>query len=96
MNKFEVTSIRVKKLLKNESSTIVGTASIVINGSFLVNDIRIISTKNKMFCAMPSRMLEDKTFMDICHPLNQKTRQYIENLIISEFISLKEGESSDK
>ncbi len=96
MNKFEITSIRVKKLVKSEDSNIVGTASIVINGSFLVNDIRIINTKNKMFCAMPSRMLEDKTFMDICHPLNADTRKYIENLILSEFINLKEGESSER
>ena len=96
MNKFEITSIRVKKLIKNQGSNIVGTATIVLNGSFLVNDIRIINTKNKMFCAMPSRMVEDKTFMDICHPLNTETRKYIENLILSEFINLKDGESNGK
>lgn len=93
MDRLKITSVRVKRLPipKNQKATIVGTASIVLNGSFLVKDIRIIKTNNKMFCAMPSRMLEDNSFMDICHPLNQSVRQEIENLILSEFINLKEN-----
>lgn len=87
MSKFEITSIKIHKLPKEENSSIVGIASIVLNGVFLVNDIRIIQTKDKTFCAMPSRRLEDKTFMDICHPLNNDTRKYLENLILAEYLN---------
>ena len=87
MNKLEITSIRVKKLPKKENSDVVGTASIVLNKVFLVKDIKIIQTKKKLFCGMPSKRLEDGTFVDICNPLNGKFRQYIENSIIAEYIN---------
>lgn len=89
MGKLEITSIRVKKIVNTNGSKIVGTASIVLNHEFIVKDIRIIQTENKLFCAMPSRRLEDNSFMDICHPLDSTTRKYLENLIISEFINQK-------
>ncbi len=96
MNKFEITSIRVHKLPENQNSNVVGMASIVINHSFLINDIRIIKTKEKMFCGMPSRKLEDQSFVDICHPLDEKTRKYLENSILAEFINCKEEVKDDE
>lgn len=87
MSKFEITSIKVHKLPKTENSNIVGIASIVLNHAFLVNDIRIIQANDKLFCGMPSRRLEDKSFMDICHPLNNDVRKYLENLILAEYIN---------
>lgn len=94
MSKFEITSIRVHKIPQTEESNIVGIASIVLNNAFLVNDIRIIKGKEKLFCGMPSRRLEDKSFMDICHPLNEGVRKYLENAILAEYINTKE-ESED-
>lgn len=87
MNKFEITSIKIHKIQKLESSGIVGIASIVLNNAFLVNDIRIIQANNKLFCGMPSKRLEDRTFKDICHPLNEKVRKYLENLILAEYLN---------
>jgi len=90
MSKFEITSIKIHKLSKSENSNIVGLASIVLNNAFLVNDIRIIQTKDKLFCAMPSRRQADKSFKDICYPLNKKVRKYLENLILAEYINTPE------
>lgn len=92
MNKFEITSIKVHKLPKSENSNIVGIASIVLNKAFLVNDIRIIQTKNKLFCGMPSRQLENKSFVDICNPLNIEVRKYMENVILAEYINTTDEE----
>lgn len=85
-NNFEITSVKVTKLEKPEGN-IVGNASIVINNSFLINDIRIINANNRMFCGMPSRRLQDGTFMDECHPINSKTREYMENKILAEYLA---------
>lgn len=96
MSKFEITSIRVHKLPKSEDSNIVGVASIVLNKAFLVNDIRIIQGKERLFCGMPSRRLEDKSFMNICHPLNNEVRKYLENLILAEYINTPDESKEDK
>lgn len=87
MSKLEITSIRVKKLPKKENSDVVGLASIVLNNAFLVKDIKIIQTKKRLFCGMPSKRTDDGTFVDICNPLNDKVRKYIENLVIAEYIN---------
>ncbi|MCX4365079.1 MAG: SpoVG family protein [Bacilli bacterium] len=87
MNNLEITSIRVKKLPKKENSDVVGTASIVLNKAFLVKDIKIIQTKKRLFCGMPSKKLEDGSFVDICNSLNSKLRKYIENSILAEYIN---------
>lgn len=92
MNNFEITSIKCHKYLSPKENGVVGVASIVINNSFLVNGIRIISANNKMFCGMPSKRKDNNDFLDICHPINKKTRQYLESLIIAEFMNTEPEE----
>lgn len=93
-NKFEITSIRCHKYPEPQENGVVGIASVVINGSFLINDIKIIHANNKMFCGMPSKRKDDKEFVDICHPLNELTRKYLENLVLAEFINTQEEETN--
>lgn len=90
MNKFEITSIRCRKYEKPRENGIVGTASIIINKSFLVNGIKIINTNGKIFCGMPSRLNKNNEFIDICNPINNETRKYLENLIIAEYLNTDE------
>lgn len=90
MSKFEITSIKCCKYKEPKANGVVGVASIIINGSFLVNDIKLIKVKDKMFCGMPSKLKEDKTFMDICNPINHETRKYLENEIIAAYVNCQE------
>ena len=94
MKKFEITSVRCRKYSEPKENGIVGVASVVINGAFLVNDIRIISVKDKMFLGMPSKRKDDKEFVDICHPLNNETRKYIESLVLAEYLNTEPEEVS--
>ena len=66
-------------------------ASIVFEGSFMVNDIKIIQGKDGYFISMPSRRRKNGRFKDIAHPLNQETRQAIEERIIAEYRRVSEG-----
>lgn len=91
-NKFEITSIRCRKFAETKENGVVGVASIVINGAFLINDIRIISANNKMFCGMPSKRSDGKEFIDICHPLNLETRKYVDSAILAKFINTEPEE----
>ena len=66
-------------------------ASIVFEASFMVNDIKIIQGKDGYFISMPSRRRKNGRFKDIAHPLNQETRQAIEDRVLAEYRRVAEG-----
>lgn len=63
-------------------------ASITIDDCFVVHDLRIIKT-DRIFVAMPSKKikLEDGnvSHKDIAHPINQSTREEIEQAVLKEY-----------
>ncbi len=60
-------------------------ATIVIDGCFIIRDLKIIKGEKGLFVSMPSRRKKDGTFKDIAHPLNAETRQQLEEKIINEY-----------
>ena len=85
----KITQVEVKKKTK-EGSRIRGFAKVYIDDCFVVNDIRIIEGDEKLFIAMPSRKKVESEngevkYIDICHPLNQETRDMFEEAIISKY-----------
>jgi len=87
----EITKVYVNKV-NIEGSVLKGYATIEIDGCLEINNIRIIEGKNRMFCAMPSRKINDERFEDYVHPKNQETRNLFESKILEEYNkpSLKE------
>jgi stage V sporulation protein G len=59
--------------------------SITIEGCFVVRDLKIIQGTNGLFVAMPSKKRKDGQFRDIAHPLNQETRDQIEDMIFDAY-----------
>ncbi len=59
--------------------------SITIDGCFVVRDLKIIEGPSGLFVAMPSKKRKDGQFKDIAHPLNQETRQLIEDRVFAEY-----------
>lgn len=59
--------------------------SITIDACFVVRDLKIIEGPSGLFVAMPSKKRKDGQFKDIAHPLNQETRQLIEDRIFAEY-----------
>jgi stage V sporulation protein G len=55
--------------------------TITIDNCFVVRDLKIINGNNGLFVAMPSKKRKDGQFKDIAHPLNNETREMIENKI---------------
>lgn len=74
------------KVIKTEGNFIVkGIASITIDDSFVVHDIKIIETQNGLFVAMPSRRLPSGGFKDIAHPINTEARELIQKAVLNEY-----------
>ena len=80
----KITSVNVKKVEK-EGSRMKGKASILLDDSFAVHDIRIIEGDNGLFIAMPSRQTSTGGYRDIAHPINSETRQIFEKEIIEAY-----------
>ncbi len=59
--------------------------TITIDGCFVVRDLKIIQGPGGLFVAMPSKKRKDGQFRDIAHPLNQETRELIEDQIFAAY-----------
>ncbi len=59
--------------------------TITIEASFVVRDLKVIQGPQGLFIAMPSKKRKDGQFRDIAHPLNQETRQHIEDMVFEAY-----------
>lgn len=88
----EITDIKVHPVNEEKLKAYV---TIVIEGCFVVRDIKVIAGTEGLFVAMPSKRRKDGQFKDIVHPLNKETREKIEELIFAEYkAQIKSMESS--
>ncbi len=78
----EITEVKV--FPANEGK-LKGYATIVIEGCFIIRDLKIIKGEKGLFVSMPSRRKKDGTFKDIAHPLNAETRTMVEGKVIEEY-----------
>ena len=85
----QVTSVSVRKIEK-EGSRMKGIASIVLDDSFAVHDIRVIEGDNGLFIAMPSRKTSTGGYRDIAHPINPETRALFEEAILEAYNTAEE------
>ena len=77
----QITSVNVRKIEK-EGSRMKGIASVLLDDSFAVHDIRIIEGDNGLFIAMPSRKTATGGYRDIAHPINPDVRKLFEDAIL--------------
>lgn len=74
------------KIIKTEGNfRVKGIASITIDDSFAVHDIKIIETQEELFVAMPSRRTPTGEFKDVAHPINAKAREIIQKAVLNEY-----------
>jgi len=85
----KITSVNVRKINK-ESSRMKGIASVLIDDSFAVHDIRIIEGDNGLFIAMPSRKTATGGYRDIAHPINPEVRTMFEEAIFDAYEKAEE------
>ena len=80
----KITSVNVRKIEK-EGSRMKGIASVLLDDSFAVHDIRIIEGDNGLFIAMPSRKTATGGYRDIAHPINPEIRAMFEDAILEAY-----------
>lgn len=86
----KITDVKIFKI--KQRGALLGYANIVLNNSFIIRGIKILeSEKNGRFVAMPSRRLreEKRVYRDLCHPINQETREIITATIFNAYDELE-------
>ncbi len=78
----EITEIRIT--LRDEEK-LKGFANVTFDNAFVVRGLKIIAGNSGYFVSMPSRKRPDGTHQDICHPINNETRQLIEDRVLQAY-----------
>jgi stage V sporulation protein G len=78
----EITEIRIT--LRDEEK-LKGFANVTFDNAFVIRGLKIIAGSSGFFVSMPSRKRPDGTHQDICHPINNETRQMIEEKVLEAY-----------
>ncbi|MBD3161288.1 MAG: septation regulator SpoVG [Candidatus Eisenbacteria bacterium] len=87
-----ITEVRIHL---REDAKLRAFASMTIDDCFVIQGMKLIQGSRGLFVAMPNRRRPDGTFQDICHPLDQKTRDQIEEVIFEEYRRTLDPDSQD-
>lgn len=79
-----ITDVRIKKH-ENPDNKVKAIASITIDDTFVIHDVKVIDSKNGLFVAMPSNKGSDGKFRDIAHPINTNTRNMIQKAVLDKY-----------
>lgn len=89
----QITNVVVKPVA--DEGRLRALAVITIEDIFVIHDIKVIQGDNGLFIAMPSRKCTDGLYRDVCHPINQATRDMLQIIILAKYeevMQSKEGE----
>ena len=79
----QITDVRVRKVAKE--GKLKAVVSITMDEEFVVHDIKVIEGEKGLFIAMPSKKALDEEYRDIAHPINSRTRELIQNIILEKY-----------
>jgi stage V sporulation protein G len=59
--------------------------NITFDDVFVVRGLKVIQGNTGLFVCMPSRKMQDGSYKDIAHPINNDFRQKMESMILNEY-----------
>ena len=84
----EITEVRVK-LFNKEDSRIKATASITLDGCFVIHDVKVFEREDGFTVNMPNKKLANGKFTDVAHPINKETRELFNKTVLDAFEKAK-------
>ena len=81
-----ITNVNNKKI--EAEGRVKALASITIDDDFVIHEIRVVEGHDKTFVSMPSKRNANGEFKDIAHPINNKTRTQIEEIVLNKYREL--------
>ncbi|BDU77023.1 SpoVG family protein [Mesoterricola sediminis] len=78
-----ITEVRINKVDGDEKLR--AFAGLVLDGCFLVGDLRVMENDEGFYVTMPTKRKRDGSFKDIAYPLDPATREDIERRVLTAF-----------
>lgn len=78
----KITDIKIRKIYKE--GIVRAIMSVTLDDSIALHDVKILQLENRLCVGMPSKKTESG-FRDIIHPIDHKTRQYMEDVLIKAY-----------
>ena len=78
------TDVRIRKVDK-EDTKLRAVASVTIDDSFVIHDIKVIEGTDGLFIAMPSRKTKEGEYKDTAHPINAATSQELSDAVLNAY-----------
>lgn len=76
-----ITETKIRSVNTTDEGRLKAIVSITIDNCLAIHDIKVIEGDDRLFVAMPSRK-ENGIFRDIIHPIDEKTRNMLEDAIL--------------
>ncbi len=76
-----ITEVRMRRV--ETDNTTKAVASLTFDDSFVVHEVELKQRRGELFISMPSRRLPGGDYLDIAHPVNSSTREYIKEELVS-------------
>ena len=72
-------------IIENPTTKQVATASLIIEGCFVVKGLKVFEGTNGYFVAMPNRKTPNGEYKDIAFPTDKETREQIQCTVLQEY-----------
>ena len=84
-----ITHVRIRGI-ENNGKRMVGVVSLTLDDMIVIHDVKILTSDDGLFLAMPSRMKKYGTFSDIVHPIRKDVRTAIEGVVFKGYLYMSE------
>ncbi len=85
-----ITEVRMRRIDSTDRTKAV--ASLTFDDSFVVHEVELVQRRDEIYVSMPSRRLPGGDYLDIAHPVNSRTRNYIKDEMLRVYEeALQEG-----
>ncbi len=72
-------------IIENPTTKQVATATLIIEGCFVVKGLKVFEGTNGYFVAMPNRKTPNGEYKDIAFPTDKETREQIQCTVLQEY-----------
>lgn len=79
----QITDVRVRRV--ETEGKLKAVASIVLDGQFVVHEVRIIQGTNGLFVSMPRRKIGEGEYKDLAHPITAEARELVHKAVLQAF-----------
>ena len=78
-----ITDIKMNTDNIPEYSRIIANFSVVFDNCFVIHDIVLVKGKDRNHISFYSRKNKNGEYVNVCHPINNEFRSYVENELIN-------------